>query len=111
MNRGLRVFGWMGMVLAGVGYLQAAGPQSSNADSQNAAPHRAALDRYCVTCHNEKLKTANLLLDKMEVEKVAAEPAVWEKVVRKLRTGAMPPPGAPRPDAATYDSFAAYLET
>jgi hypothetical protein len=47
----------------------------------------------------------------MDVGNVSASAAVWEKVVRKLRTAAMPPAGAPRPDAATYDSFATYLET
>ncbi len=106
-----KILGWIAVILSGVCYLQAAPQQSAGADSQSAAPYRAALNRYCVTCHNEQLKTANLMLDKMEVEKVAAEPAVWEKVVRKLRSGAMPPPGAPRPDAPTYDSFASYLET
>src|SRR5437762_525537 len=106
-----RIIGWITVILSGVCCLQAAQPQSAGTDSQSAAPYRTALNRYCVTCHNEQLKTANLMLDKMEVEKVSAEPAVWEKVVRKLRSGAMPPPGAPRPDAATYNSFASYLET
>src|ERR1700676_2138427 len=79
--------------------------------SVNASPERALLDRYCVTCHNEKLKTAGLMLDKMDVEKVPENAEVWEKVVRKVRTSAMPPAGLPRPDKATYDSFATYLET
>ena len=51
------------------------------------------------------------MLDKLDVGKVSEEPEVWEKVVRKLRTGAMPPAGLPRPDKATNDSLAAYLET
>src|SRR5947207_5514721 len=72
---------------------------------------RAALDRYCVTCHNQKIKTAGLMLDLMDVQKVAEEAPTWEKVVQKLRTGAMPPPGAPRPDSSTYSSLATYLET
>ena len=72
---------------------------------------RALLDRYCVTCHNQELKTAELTLDTMDVEKVSASAAVWEKVVRKLRGREMPPIGMPRPDEASYDSFAAYLET
>src|SRR3954469_15264691 len=78
--------------------------------SQTAQP-RAVLNRYCVTCHNQKSRTAGLMLDQMDVEKVAASAPVWEKVVQKLRTGAMPPPGALRPDNATYSSLAAYLET
>ena len=80
-------------------------------DSSSASKYRAVLDRYCVTCHNQKLKTADLMLDKMDVENVTPGAPVWEKVVRKLRTGAMPPSGAPRPDKAAYDSFATYLET
>ena len=70
-----------------------------------------AINRYCVTCHNQKLKTAGLTLDQMNIEKVAEGAPVWEKVVQKLRTGAMPPPGAARPDNATYSSLAGYLET
>src|SRR6516165_8382738 len=77
---------------------------------QTPAP-RAVLDRYCVTCHNQKLKTAGLMLDLMDVRKIAEGAPTWEKVVQKLRTGAMPPPGAARPDSATYSSLATYLET
>src|SRR5215470_15277559 len=78
--------------------------------AQAPAP-RAALDRYCVTCHNQKTKTAGLMLDLMDVQKVADGAPTWEKVVQKLRTGAMPPPGAPRPDSGTYSSLAGYLAT
>src|SRR5204863_6932754 len=60
---------------------------------------------------NQKLKTAGLMLDLMNVQKVAEGAPVWEKVVQKLRTGAMPPPGASRPDNSTYSSLATYLET
>src|SRR5258705_12293393 len=69
------------------------------------------LGKYCFTCHNDKLKTADLILSKLDIGNPNSDPATWEKVVRKLRTRAMPPVGMPRPDAATYDSFAAYLET
>src|SRR5262249_26312813 len=67
--------------------------------------------KYCVTCHNERLKTARLALDAVDAERPADHPEVWEKVIRKLRTGAMPPPGAPRPDQAAYASLASWLET
>ena len=76
-----------------------------------ASPPREVLDKYCVTCHNQRLKTAGLMLDKMDLAKVPAEAEVWEKVVRKLQAGVMPPPGMPRPDRATYDSVISWLET
>ena len=82
--------------------------QSSPASSTT---YRAVLDRYCVTCHNARLRTANLTLDATDVERLGADAEVWEKVARKLRTRAMPPVGRPRPDAATYDAFASWVET
>ena len=75
------------------------------------ARYRQALARYCITCHNERLATAGLLLDRVDIARVDRDPAVWEKVVRKLRTGLMPPDGRPRPDAATYAALVAHLET
>jgi hypothetical protein len=72
---------------------------------------RALLNRYCVTCHNEKLRTAGLTLDTIDVTKVSERADVWEKAVRKLRAGLMPPAGRPRPDKTTYDGLAAWLET
>ena len=103
--------GWVGLVLAGAVSLQAAGLQSATPVPSAGSPYRAVLNRYCITCHNEKLKTADLLLDRTDVERISEGAPIWEKVVRKLRTGAMPPAGVPRPDQATYDSFATYLET
>jgi hypothetical protein len=81
--------------------------------TQTAAPQtapRAVLDTYCITCHNEKLKTAGLALDTLDVTKPSANAEIWEKVVEKLRAGSMPPPGRPRPDAATYRATAIWLE-
>ncbi len=72
---------------------------------------RALLDRYCVSCHNERLKTANLLLDKIDLGRVSADVEIWERVLRKLRAAAMPPAGVPRPDKAASDAFIAWLET
>jgi mono/diheme cytochrome c family protein len=70
----------------------------------------ALLNQYCVTCHNQRLKTAGLMLDTMNFEQVGKDAATWEKVVRKVRTGMMPPSGARRPERAALDAFAADLE-
>ena len=75
------------------------------------SPQRALLNQYCVTCHNEQLQTGGLALNSLDVSRVADNPEVWEKVVRKLRAGAMPPVHRPRPEPAAYDGFRSYLET
>jgi Protein of unknown function (DUF1592)/Protein of unknown function (DUF1588)/Protein of unknown function (DUF1585)/Protein of unknown function (DUF1587)/Protein of unknown function (DUF1595) len=75
------------------------------------APAGAVIQQYCMVCHNAKLKTAGLVLNVTDLEHIEEHPAVWEKVVRKLRTGEMPPAGMPRPDKATYANVAAELET
>ena len=74
------------------------------------APSRALFDRYCVTCHNERLKTANLMLDHVDLEQVGAHAGTLEKVVRKLRSGQMPPEGRPRPDSDAIETFVTALE-
>jgi hypothetical protein len=61
---------------------------------------RPVLDKYCVTCHNQRLKAGALLLDTADLAQIPAHPATWEKVVKKLRSGTMPPAGSPRPDLA-----------
>jgi hypothetical protein len=71
----------------------------------------AVVQRYCQTCHNARLKTGGLALDGLDVDHPEHDPQSWEKVVRKLRTGMMPPAGAPRPDRATLDRLAASVET
>jgi len=75
-----------------------------------AESQRALLDRYCVACHNERLRTGGLALDALDVSRVGDAPALWEQVVLKLRGGMMPPAGRPRPDRQTYDGFRAWLE-
>jgi mono/diheme cytochrome c family protein len=76
-----------------------------------AASSTAILKQYCATCHNERLKSGGLVIDPAGVDNVTAGADHWEKVVRKLRTQSMPPPGAPRPDAVSYDRVATFLET
>ena len=77
----------------------------------DASATRAALDQYCVTCHNQKLKTANLLLDQLDLAHLGDHAEVGEKVVRKLRAGMMPPAGMPRPDPATREKLISWMET
>ena len=92
--------------------LQLAGVASGQtADVKAGATSAATIQKYCVTCHNDTLKTAGLTLVSLDVEKPAAHAEIWEKVIRKLRTRAMPPPNAPHPDTQTYDALTRYLET
>ena len=84
--------------------------QAARVDEWSAAQTRATLQRYCLTCHNARLQTAGLDLDAMDAERVGAHPAAWEKVVAKLRSGAMPPAGRSRPDRFAYAEMAASLE-
>lgn len=81
----------------------------SPANSQT--PPQALLNQYCITCHNDKLKTGGLALDKLSLDNVAPNAETWEKAVRKIRAGMMPPAGARRPDRPTLDAFAASIET
>lgn len=74
-------------------------------------PARALVDKYCVTCHNQRLKTAGLMLDRLDIDHPAASAETWEKVIVKLRSRAMPPAGAPRPDNPSYEAAAGWLES
>jgi len=74
------------------------------------AAQRALIDQYCVTCHNQKLKTGGLALDRLDLGRIGETPEIGEKVVRKLRAGMMPPQGMPRPNAAAYESLTVALE-
>src|SRR5262245_19650436 len=67
-------------------------------------------DKYCVSCHNQRLRTAGFAIDNLDSAHPAANPEAWEKVIAKLRAGSMPPPGRPRPEPATYRAVASALE-
>ena len=128
-NRSAVVAGMMISVAVATVYLVAAGgaPQQPAAPTSEVSPQRALLDQYCVRCHNERtvsrpatpgepvqitqLRNVGLALDTEDVTNVAMNPEVWEKVVRKLRVGAMPPSPWPRPVHAAYDGFRGWLET
>ena len=91
-----------------------AGAQAVSSGSAGVAPpasERAVIDRYCVTCHSDRLQTGGLSLEGVDLADVAAHAEVWEKVVRKLRAGAMPPRPRPRPDAAAHARLLTYIES
>jgi len=69
------------------------------------------LAKYCVTCHSERLKTAGFVIDPAQLVAVGDHADAWEKIVKKLRTSAMPPAGVPRPDEATYNAVATAIES
>src|SRR5687767_15800401 len=87
-------------------------------ETQNAAPstarvtssEKALIDRYCATCHNERTRAGNLAFETLDVTAAGRDPQTWEKVVRKVRTGMMPPSGSPRPDRVALDAFAGSIE-
>src|SRR6267142_3552397 len=92
----------LGVCLTGAGWVNARAFQIAPPSLSPAAaslPTSDVLQKYCVTCHNGRLKTAGLQLDSLDVHHVANDPQQWEKIITKLRTGEMPPPGRPRPDA------------
>jgi hypothetical protein len=74
------------------------------------SPEQALVNRYCTTCHSTRMKAGDLVLAGVDVSAVADNPELWEKVVRKLRNGLMPPAGSPRPDDASYQRFLAKLQ-
>jgi len=94
------------LALGGVVCLE---PSRAQAPPKSPDP-RAFLNTYCITCHNQKLRTAGLALDDVDAAKPSANAEVWERVIAKLQAGSMPPPGLPRPDAAVYHAVASSLE-
>src|SRR6266545_2816767 len=76
-----------------------------------AATQRALLDQYCVTCHHDRARTANQSLQQLDLTTVGDHPELWEKVIRKLRAGVMPPPDVKRPSLADYEALRDWLET
>src|SRR5216117_1523332 len=90
---------------------QAAAPRAPATTAVLAATQRALLDQYCVTCHNDKTKRANLTLENLDLTTAGDHAELWEKVVRKLRAGVMPPPGVRRPALADYEGLRDWLET
>src|SRR5712692_4935217 len=96
--------------------IRAAPTAQDSASSSVAAPPassaepKAVFEKYCFTCHKQRLHSAGLALDTLDVENVGANAEAWERVIGKLRQASMPPPGRPRPDATTYQFVATWLE-
>src|SRR5262245_60233007 len=99
-----------GVLVASIGAVGSPSAKMTPSAAPSTEQHRALLDRYCVTCHNDRLKTANLSLQGLDLTKVAERADVWEKVIRKLRAGVMPPPDVPRPALAEYEGLRDFLE-
>ncbi len=93
-------------LLVSLGYLRSQSTATSAGSSE-----RALVDRYCVGCHSDKLRTGELTLEKLDLSNPVTHAETWEKVIRKLRTGSMPPQGMPKPDPVAIDKLATYLET
>ena len=85
-------------------------PREAAAEAAEAGEFRTVLDRYCTACHSDRLRTAGLTLESLDLAHVAAGAETWEKVIRKLRAREMPPPRRPRPDDATYARFVHWIE-
>lgn len=106
---GIRVAGYCAMIAAIS--IAASGFQAPTPNAAAANPAKEMVTKYCVTCHNQRLKTANLVLDSLDFDHPANSAESFEKVIVKLRSRTMPPTGVPRPDKATYDTVSGYLET
>ena len=111
--RTLAFAGMMATLLFATGGVRAVEPQAAvlPAAGSAAAASRTLVNQYCTTCHNDRTKAGGLILDGLDPARVGDNAELWEKVVRKLRMRAMPPPGSRRPDDRSYEELVAYLET
>lgn len=100
---------WVFWAIAGV--TASAQPSPAPQATANAATEGALVKQYCAGCHNDRAKTGGLSLESADISRVAEKPETWEKVVRKLRAGVMPPPGVRRPDWESYNRLTTWLET
>ena len=98
------------MAAGGAGQAQPARAATAVPPARAAGPDAAFLAQYCITCHNDRVKAGALTLAGLDVAAVDGHAEVWEKVVRKLRTGMMPPDGVPKPTGAARDAFTGALE-
>ena len=100
------------LVTIGVALTAAAVMLSTTIGQQRTeSSQRAILTQYCLTCHSDKAQTGGLTLESLDIDHPEANPEVWEKVIRKLRAGMMPPTGMPRPERATLETFRHTIES
>jgi mono/diheme cytochrome c family protein len=85
-------------------------PAAAPTSAATALPPQALVQKYCVSCHNDRAKTGGVSFDGLDPAQAAAHAEIWERALLKLRGGMMPPQGMPRPDAATLDTFITSLE-
>ncbi|HIE94959.1 MAG TPA: DUF1587 domain-containing protein, partial [Acidobacteria bacterium] len=117
MSRGSRLVAGQGVFLVAVAALtMSSRPHVATLAAQTRTDATAELlnstvERYCITCHNDRLRTADLSLADLDLTQVGTHAELWEGVVAKLRTRAMPPVGRPRPETAVYDQLAGWIET
>ena len=76
----------------------------------SAEEYRQLIDQYCIACHNAQFNNAGLILTGLDLQQLSVDAEIWERVVRKLRSRAMPPPGSPRPPEATYVNLVAWMQ-
>ena len=101
----------IGVVSATWAVPNAAVPQAAAQAVAGSVTNRALLDKYCLSCHNERLKTGGMSLEKLDLARLDEHGDVWEKVIRKVNAGMMPPAGMPRPSSADAEALVSYLGT
>ena len=89
---------------------EASVPETEATQAPASASARDVFGTYCVSCHSQRLRTAGLELETLDLERPGDAAEIWEKVIAKLRAGSMPPPGSPRPEASVYRDLAAWME-
>ena len=96
-------------IIATLAPLLTSGSQSTTSGTPQTVLPPALLQQYCYSCHNQRVKSGGLALDQLDLTQVGRDAETWERVVRKLGAGMMPPPNAPRPDRQAYASFINWL--
>ncbi len=119
MTKGVWVFfvAWIVVLATSASQGQSSSPTRSSSpapaptSSSSSTPHGALINQYCVTCHNQRAKTGGLALDTLSLSNIPAGAETWEKVIRRVRGGQMPPAGMPRPPQASLDALVTHLES